>query len=284
MHAVIRSGEYKLDTPAIYADASRGYTQVGLVGPRHGSVHTGLTLNELSVDGTIATHVHSFEEGFYVLDGEASVTIDHRSLRCGPGDFGLVKVGTPHSWKNVGSAPVRWLQIAAPQPKLAGSERDTFFPKDRPAGTPSAPSSSVGPDTPVVGHFGVADIPPEDARAAGLAKGVFLKWMIDEQFGAVHHRLLFIEYQPGARIALHDHTFEEAYFILSGEVTATLDGQTYRVSAGDAVWTGVGCVHAFATLGNEPVRWLETFSPQPPRENVFRFMAEWERRAAELEG
>jgi hypothetical protein len=47
---------------------------------------------------------------------------------------------------------------------------------------------------------------------------------------------------------------------------------------------GVGCVHAFVNAGGEPFRWLETFSPQPPAENVFRFIAEWEQRARELEG
>ena len=85
-------------------------------------------------------------------------------------------------------------------------------------------------------------------------------------------------------IGLHDHTYEEAYFILSGEVEATMDGKRYLARAGDVLWTGVGCVHAFANKGREPVRWLETFSPQPPSENVFRFMAEWEQRARELEG
>ena len=108
--------------------------------------------------------------------------------------------------------------------------------------------------------------------------------MIDEAFGAFHHRFLFIEYQPGAAIGLHDHTFEETYFILEGEIEATLDGRTYLVTPGDVVWTGVGCVHAFANVGKVPVRWLETFAPQPPRENVFRFMAEWDRRAAAVEG
>jgi hypothetical protein len=43
-------------------------------------------------------------------------------------------------------------------------------------------------------------------------------------------------------------------------------------------------VHAFANVGASPVRWLETFSPQPPRENVFRFMADWDRLAAAVEG
>jgi hypothetical protein len=43
-------------------------------------------------------------------------------------------------------------------------------------------------------------------------------------------------------------------------------------------------VHAFRNVGATPVRWLETFAPQPPRENVFRFMAEWDARAREVEG
>ena len=61
-------------------------------------------------------------------------------------------------------------------------------------------------------------------------------------------------------------------------------GSGTSAKAGDVLWTGVGCVHAFANTGREPVRWLETFSPQPPSENVFRFVAEWEQRARELEG
>ena len=106
---------------------------------------------------------------------------------------------------------------------------------------------------------------------------------LDEHFGAVHHRMLFIEYQPGVSIALHDHTFEEAYFILSGEVEGTLGGKTYRAGPGDVLWTGVGCVHTFVNRSTGPVRWLETFAPQPPRENVFRFMAEWDQKARSLE-
>ena len=105
---------------------------------------------------------------------------------------------------------------------------------------------------------------------------MFLKWIIDEDFGARHHRLLFIEYQPGVRMGLHDHTFEESYFILSGEVEGTLDGKTYVGKPGDVFWTGVGCVHGFANVGTAAGAWLETFAPQPPKENVFRFMAEWE--------
>jgi mannose-6-phosphate isomerase-like protein (cupin superfamily) len=176
--------------------------------------------------------------------------------------------------------------MAAPQPKPPGAERDTFFLKDRAVPDRAAPLDLNDLKGNLLGHFDAGQIPPVAERksaGAGL-EGVFLKWMIDEDFGARHHRLLFIEYQPGVGIGLHDHTFEEAYFILSGDVEATLDGTRYMLTPGDVVWTGVGCVHAFRNVGTQPVRWLETFAPQPPKENVFRFMAEWDARAREIEG
>jgi len=86
---------------------------------------------------------------------------------------------------------------------------------------------------------------------------------------------------PGAKIDLHDHTFEESYFIVSGQVRATADGETYELGPGDVVWTGVGCVHSFANIGTEPVRWIETQAPLPPAKEVFRFEKDWTQYAAD---
>jgi mannose-6-phosphate isomerase-like protein (cupin superfamily) len=241
---------------------------------------------ELGPDGTLELHVHSYEESFYVLSGQAIVQVADRSYQLGPGDYGVAKVGTPHGWRTVGAASVRWLQMAAPQPKPSGSERDTFFVKNGSVAADAVPPDWARLNGAQLGHFDVGQIPPGDEGriVSGGLRGVFLRWLIDEKFGACHHRLLFIEYLPSVSIGLHDHTYEEAYFILSGEVEATMDGTLYHAKAGDVLWTGVGCVHAFVNVGSEPVRWLETFSPQPPSENVFRFMAEWEQRARALEG
>lgn len=290
MHYVGRSDSTLLRPSPLYEPHSAGYISASLIDHASGSVHTGLSLNEVAPGGRIDPHVHSFEEGFYLLVGQALVAIGDQAYLLGPGDFGAIKVGTLHAWRNAGAGPVRWLQMAAPQPKAPGRQRDTFF-----AARATIPSedaavdvaSALGRKPPaLLGHFDVSQIPPpgEARSGAGALPGVFLEWMIDEQLGARHHRMLFIEYQPGVSIALHDHTYEEAYYILSGEVQATLDGTQHLVRAGDVVWTGVGCVHAFANIGAEPVRWLETFSPQPPAENVFRFVAEWEQRAREIEG
>jgi len=286
MHYFGTSDEGAFVEPAKYTDRASGYAELALVNDTSGSVHTGLNMSELAAGGTLASHLHSYEEGFYVLSGRAVLTIDTRSYLVGAGDFGALKVGTPHAWRNDGATPVRWLQMAAPQPKPAGEMRDTFFPPSGSHQGEAVPLDPADLHGDLLGHFDVGQIPRADEGriATGGLQGVFLRWLIDEKLGARHHRMLFIEYQPGVSIGLHDHTFEESYFILSGEVEARLDGKKYRAKAGDVLWTGVGCVHAFANVGTEPVRWLETFSPQPPAENVFRFVAEWEKRAQELEG
>jgi quercetin dioxygenase-like cupin family protein len=290
MHSVGRFDEKSFTTgaPRVFTGHCEGYREAPLVNRAHGSVHTGLAIGQLDAGGRLDPHVHSYEEGFYILSGDAVITINGSSYLMGPGDYGVAKVGVPHAWRAAGDGPVRWLQMAAPQPKPAEAERDTFFPRDANVPAQAArldPSADVNGN--LLGHFDVSQIPaPNERKALGLQglEGVFLKWMIDENFGARHHRMLFIEYQPGVGIGLHDHTFEEAYFILEGEVEAVLDGATHRLTPGDVVWTGVGCVHSFKNVSNAPVRWLETFAPQPPKEDVFRFMAQWEARAKELEG
>src|SRR5262245_28417600 len=285
MHYFGTFDDSALASPDVYAGRGTGYRQAPLIGRPTGSVHTGLSVAQLDPGGQLAPHVHSFEEGFYVLEGEAVLAIGDTAVQLRAGDYGAVKVGTVHGWRNVGSGRLRWLQMQAPQPKPAGAERDTFFPTgvSVPHSGP-APGALVPPGV-VLGHFEASDIPPVDQRQNVLKglEGVFLKWLIDENVGAAHHRLLFIEYQPGVGIGLHDHTFEEGYFILSGEVEATIDGKVYHAKPGNVLWTGVGCVHAFRNVSAAPVLWLETFAPQPPKENAFRFMAEWETKARELE-
>jgi quercetin dioxygenase-like cupin family protein len=284
MHFVRRASEYTLSRSVLYERHSTGLSLAPLVDHESGSVHTGLMLNQLKPGGVLLPHVHAYEQGFYLLEGHADVQMDAATWRLSPGDFGVVKVGTPHAWKSVGTVPARWLEMSAPQPKAPGLERDTYFVSGG-----QAPGPRQGSDAPregaLLGHFAISDIPTgaEGRATSGGLKGVFLRWLIDEAFGAKHQRMVLIEYQPGVSIGLHDHTFEEAYFIVSGEVQATLDGTPYIARPGDVLWTGVGCVHAFANVGSTPVRWLETFAPQPPAENVFRFMAEWEETGRRLE-
>jgi mannose-6-phosphate isomerase-like protein (cupin superfamily) len=110
--------------------------------------------------------------------------------------------------------------------------------------------------------------------------GVAIKMFVDRSFGAVHQSLFLIQYMPGAKIDLHDHTFEESYLIVSGRVRAMADGKTYDLAPGDVIWTSVGCIHSFENVGSEPVRWIETQAPLPPAKEVFRFERDWVQYAA----
>jgi quercetin dioxygenase-like cupin family protein len=68
-------------------------------------------------------HVHSREEeGFYVLEGEITFTINGNRVVATAGMFANMPVGTPHSFKNESDKPARMLISVAP----AGLEKMFF--------------------------------------------------------------------------------------------------------------------------------------------------------------
>jgi quercetin dioxygenase-like cupin family protein len=68
-------------------------------------------------------HVHSREEeGFYVLEGEITFTINSERVVATAGMFANMPVGTPHSFKNESNKPARMLISVAP----AGLEKMFF--------------------------------------------------------------------------------------------------------------------------------------------------------------
>ena len=82
-------------------------------------------------------HVHSREEeGFYVLEGEITLTVDGERIVAKAGTFANMPVGTLHSFKNEGSLPARMLISVAP----AGLEKMFFeFGVPLPEGSTTAP-------------------------------------------------------------------------------------------------------------------------------------------------
>jgi quercetin dioxygenase-like cupin family protein len=139
MHYFGTFDDSALAAPDLYAGRGEGYRQALLIGPHTGSVHTGLSVAQLDPGGVLAPHIHSFEEGFYILEGDAILAIGDGAVRLRAGDYGAVKVGIVHGWRNAGGGRLRWLQMQAPQPKPAGAERDTFFPRARACRTPPTP-------------------------------------------------------------------------------------------------------------------------------------------------
>ncbi|MDX1435921.1 MAG: cupin domain-containing protein [Anaerolineales bacterium] len=277
MHYVSKIDESSALTPQLYEARSSGFKRAAYADRSTGSVHMGVGICYLAPGGTIQAHLHSFEESFYILEGQVSVQAGGETSSLGAGNFGLVRTGTPHSWRNTGSRPVRWLEMQAPQPRPLEYGRDTFFvDMNLPAG-----GNSDGPEetTFKTGHFDESQLPspggPSQMEGFDPLSGVAIKMFVDRSFGAVHQSLFLIQYMPGAKIDPHDHTFEESYLVVGGRVRATADGTSYDLGPGDVIWTGVGCIHSFENVFDEPVRWIETQAPLPPAKEVFRFERDW---------
>jgi quercetin dioxygenase-like cupin family protein len=247
----------------------------------------------LEAHGSIDEHVHSFEESFYVLDGSPVLLLDGRAYRLRPGACGVVPVGARHAW--IGPAPdaSRWIDMCAPQPRVDGADgKDTFFVGPAPDADEAAPLDVRDPRTRnlfrlddgqmELDRLKVGAAVDEPTVSASMAtallaySGIAVKMLVDQRLDAQLHTMFMVEYEPGGVAHPHDHPLEEAYVILEGEVEAEADGERYGLQAGDAFWTGVGCVHAFYNRGNGRVRWLETQAPQPPARHSYRFDRDWE--------
>lgn len=65
---------------------------------------------------------------------------------------------------------------------------------------------------------------------------------------------------PGPPLHIHQ-TFEEAWFILEGEVAFTLGDGVEIGRAGSFLWVPRGAMHTFAVHGDAPARWVGIISP-----------------------
>jgi len=289
MHHVLRAKAVRL-APA-YAGNSRLYTRCSVVDGSTGSVHMGVGLCALKAGGRIDTHVHSFEESFYVLEGEPTLILDGRGYSLLPGACGLIPVGVQHAWLGPAKGTARWIDMLAPQPRPRGAGDDTFFlgPPDRYERSEfdirdprSRHFFRMAEDDIVVDKLKIGartDAPKVSAsmNTALLAySGIALKMLVDKRLDAQLHTMFMVEYQPGGIAHPHDHPMEESYIILDGEVDAVGDGKRYTLRKGDVFWTGVGCVHAFYNTSKKTVRWLETQSPSLPDRHGYRFSRDWE--------
>ena len=106
-----------------------------------------------------------------------------------------------------------------------------------------------------VGHvdWSFADRPqPPSTDSQGLARRV----LVGPGQGAVHTELAVGALQPGGWLQRHFHSFEEALYVLEGELLLDLDGQATGSSPGDFALIPLGMWHALGNAGIEPVRWL----------------------------
>lgn len=285
-HIVRHLADARFVVPPEFDGRSAGYTGELVIHEHAGAIQMGVRIGRLEPGGRVDTHLHSFEESFYVIEGSLVVDMPDASVEIGVGDYALVPVAVPHALRNVSDAPVEFVEMKAPVPR----ERigyDTYFP------APLTPGEIIGfdvrdPRTRNFGHIDPANSDPAMQTQENLAlsasmrtallvySGITVKMMVDSDLGADLHTTFMVQYEPGGVAGPHDHPFEESYIILEGEVLARFDGEEYLLGPGDVAWAGVGCIHEFHNHADGRVRWLETSAPLPPPRHAYRFRRDWD--------
>jgi quercetin dioxygenase-like cupin family protein len=105
--------------------------------------------------------------------------------------------------------------------------------------------------------FTASPMPPSE-RSSGLARQV----LVGPEQGAIHTELAIGALMPGGWIQSHVHSFEEALYVLAGELLLELGGHVHRLLQGDYAVIPIGLWHALGNGRDEPVRWLAVNSPQ----------------------
>lgn len=284
-HIVKKAADLTFETPPEFEGRSEGFGRDPVVSEASGSVQMGFEVARLQPGGHVDTHVHSFEESIYVVEGELCLDTTEGSYALVPGDYALLPVGMTHALRNVAASPVTFSDMKAPMPRER-FDFDTQFPAPLSTSDP-VPVDIRDPRNRYFGHIDPENMDPgaqtQDKLALSASmrtallvySGISVKMMVDSDLGADLSTMFMVQYEQGGFAGAHDHPLEEAYQILEGEVEATLDGVTYHLEPGDVAWAGVGCVHEFRNVGDGIVRWLETQAPQPPPRHSYRFARDW---------
>ena len=296
MHLLLRASEAR-PTPA-YVGHAQGFARLRALGEGSGAVHTDIGVCTLEANGRINLCVQSFEETFYVLEGEPILIMDGQAVRLQPGGCGVIQTGVPHAWLGDGKGVSKWIDNLSPRPRGPDAEQpDTFFvgpppqlePRDMDIRDPRNRTLFLMRDSDIdLKHLSSGSKVNAPTVSASMAtavlaySGIAVKMLVDQRMGASMSTMFMVDYQPGAVAHPHDHPLEEAYVMLDGVVDVVADGQRYTIGPGDIFWTGVGCIHAFYEVEGKTVRWLETASPQPPLRYSYRFNRDWDYLAATL--
>jgi len=200
--------------------------------------------------GGIGEHFHNYcEEMFVILDGEAEYTIDSRtSVLKGPAGA-VARLGHSHGISNQSAKPVQWMNINV---GLIPHFYDAWNLDD---GRVGAPKDAI----PQFIHMDLSRTldQPYPNFEGGTGTVMYHRGLDPTAFytawSYVDHLLL----PPGSTVGPNTKPdMAEVYYVMSGDGTATIDGETVQIHTGDAVPAALGESRAFAATGNAPLEFM----------------------------
>jgi quercetin dioxygenase-like cupin family protein len=181
-------------------------------------------------------HRRDFDEAFYVLDGELTFQLDDELVRAGRGGLAFAAGGAQRTLANLSDAEARYLLVRTP----AGSEPS----ETTRTGPTIRERSNLGPARPLDAVPGSVKVLVRGGDSAG--------------------RVAVMDNMSSAGFAgppLHHHAFDEAFYVLEGELTFQLGDELLTRGAGELAFVARGVHHTFANRSDAEARMLLICTP-----------------------
>jgi quercetin dioxygenase-like cupin family protein len=102
----------------------------------------------------------------------------------------------------------------------------------------------------------------QPVSASATSSGLARARLVGPDQGAVHTDLAAVALLPGGWLAPHVHSFEEALYVLVGELLVAIGTDVHRLATGDYALFPTGVRHALGNASDAPARFLSLSSPQ----------------------
>jgi quercetin dioxygenase-like cupin family protein len=218
-----------------------------------------LTDNAVSAGATgPPLHYHDFDEAFFIVEGELNFLLDGEHFTKRAGELAFAPRGVPHTFANHSGADARTLIVCTP----AGFERYFDRIAARDAGLDPPPEAmkpwpevtKVGPpiDPAAIVAGGGPAAPGDRAPAQSFATKVLLR---SEQSAG---QVAVVENTVPAGWGgppLHHHDFDEAFYVLAGELTVRVGETLTTAGPGTLAFAARGVHHTLANLSASEARY-----------------------------
>jgi quercetin dioxygenase-like cupin family protein len=215
------------------------------------------------------THAHN-DEMFYILEGQFGLVFGEQSLVAKTGDAFYLPKNIPHTYKNIGNKPGRFLVWSVPS-GFADFVKAMESPATDINSPPPVNEATIGKLMSTVGRFGIEMLmehkptrqgPPFPAPAPFWLLGQHVALHLDAKDTAGNFSVATITMPPSGRMpSLVHHQAARMLYVLDGAVIFGLEGLQLTAAPGTFLHIPPGVVHWLHNPGRAAAKVLDVHTP-----------------------